>query len=159
MPYPRVNQQAGTRVPAVSIVHIPGVKGTWKMAERHLVPPEDLLHEHVLISIYFMNPGPPSSIRRSRISGRENPYLGARPDKGDDALLGLRKETLGPSRREFPCQASKGCGKRDVGGDTKHLVLDFPLRYERLSREVSRVLDPFAVTRLCRSPNLAPVHR
>lgn len=46
-----------------------------------------------------------------------------------------------------------------MGGDTKHLVLDFPLRYERLSREVSRVLDPFGVTRLCRFPNLAPMHR
>ncbi|MBP1726973.1 MAG: hypothetical protein H6Q51_2271 [Deltaproteobacteria bacterium] len=75
------------------------------------------------------------------------------------SCLGLRKETLGPSRREFPCQASKGCGKRDVGGDTKLLVLHFPLRRERLRRNVSRVLDPFAVTRLCRSPNLAPVHR
>jgi hypothetical protein len=127
-------------VPAVSSAHPVGAKGPWKMAEWRLVPGEDRFKDYVLIFIYFMNSGKLPSSRRSRSSRGENPYLGARPDKGDDPLLGLRKETLARRRREFPCQAPEGCGKKDMGGDTKHLVLFSSLRWERLSRHLSCVL-------------------
>jgi len=67
----------------------------------------------LIVLTYLMDFCQPSSIRRSRISGGENPGPGVGGRRMTmQSLLGLRKETLAPCRREFPCQVPRRCGKK-----------------------------------------------
>jgi hypothetical protein len=155
-----VSASKSLKVPVASIAHRLGVRRTWNMTERRLLPREERLVEHVMMFTYPMNSCQPSSIRRSRMSGGENPDPGVGREKDDDALLPrIEKRNTYALPTGIPLPSSKRLWQKEIPAATAN-TWSFPSDQKgHLNHHVPHVLHPIAVTRLRRAPSRAPLYR